>query len=256
MIKELNYIVIANYSYACLKLKMRKLGTVIQVEFIYLICFKILFNPYKLFLKHEVFLYTSHFSSVITSCLPNPVGSWINFSYLILLTIPSLKFSLPWFPGEPPSFLVICLELPQRVPFHSPIPDISVSPALHSCLIIPHLWWPLYIHAFAYRLYCSDLPEFLSFTYRYLTAYQTFVFPTDTSKSTCPVLPSSTMTLSISSLYLLRPVNSVFKSLNFFLSLTSLAALIINYSSLVTELLCGAPSLSIPSFILTLLLVD
>lgn len=128
---------------------MRKFGAVLQVEFISLICFGALFFlTYTDYFqnKHEVFHYTSCFLSAIPSCFPNPVGSGINFFCLTLLTIPFLKFLPPWLPGQDslwylPSFLVTCLYPPHRVPFYSSTPYIFVSPALHSCLIIPpHLW--------------------------------------------------------------------------------------------------------------------
>ena len=53
VIKKLNCIVMSNYSYVLsLKLKMRKFGAVLQVEFIFLICFgTFFFNIYRLFLK-------------------------------------------------------------------------------------------------------------------------------------------------------------------------------------------------------------
>lgn len=154
VIKKLNSIVMSNYSYVLsLKLKMRKCGAVLQVEFISLICFGALFffNIYRLFPKqtwgvslHKLFPISNPLLFSKPSWLWNKLLLLNSFDHSLLKILTSLaprtRLSLV------SSFLSGYLSLPPSQSSFLCIYSLHIcSPALHSCLIItPHLWWPVY----------------------------------------------------------------------------------------------------------------
>lgn len=139
---------------------------------------------------------------------------------------------------------------PSWVPFSFPYPlhiCFSSIPVLPNNNLLP-FGDPPYTHAFAYHLYHADHPTFFIFRYKYPAAFKTFGFLTDTSKSKCPALCFSTLTLLISSLSLFTKscqfCLKISLEVSIYIYIMSSATLIIlfgSYSSLLPELCLWSP---------------
>lgn len=141
----MNYIT-ANYSYiVSVKLKMRKFGTMFQVEIFNLSVWGFFF-----FLPIQTISKTCNiFCTRVTYLSNNLLFAESNWFLNKLLLLDSFHRSLvktstslasgTTFSWHSPSLLVICLQQLRKVPFHSHPPYMVIFPALCSCLTITSL---------------------------------------------------------------------------------------------------------------------